>query len=137
MCIRDSIENDPDGEDVAFLIGQAETGVEMLIEDELINPIDAGTAEFTALQNIIFADRGSNPLRAQRDPETGELLVGDNPLTNSFVFDPNLALNFQTVSPGFLDQFDDTFAEWTADVTVDPALGIWSLETFAVEAPPA
>jgi len=121
--------------DMTLLVDQAEVGVERLIEREEIDPIDEGSAEFRALQYIILADRGSNPLREQTDPETGERLVGDNPFTNSFVFDPNLRRNFDTVSPGFLDQFDDTFAELTADVTVDPALGTWNIETFTVEPP--
>lgn len=133
-AIIDLFESDEEF-DLTFLDIQAQEGVEALIEEGLINPLEAGSVEFRALQNIILADRGSNPLRGETDPLTGESVVGDNPFTNSFVFDPNLARNFETVSPGFLSQFDGTFADLTADVTVDPTLGTWNTETFLIEAP--
>lgn len=133
-AIIDLFESDEEFE-IQFLADQAQEGVEALIEEGLINPLEPGSVEFLALQNIILADRGSNPLRGEVDPATGESVVGDNPFTNSFVLDPNLARNFETVSPGFLAQFDETFADFTADVTVDPTLGTWNTETFSIDEP--
>ena len=121
--------------DLGLLEEQAVEGVTSLIDNGLINELDSESIEFAALANIILTDRSSNPLRAEVDPQTGESVVGDNPFTSSFVFDPNLTRNFNTVSPGFLDQFNDTFTEFTADVAVASDLGTWNPETFAVDAP--
>ena len=114
---------------------QAEEAITQMIESGQITELDSGSTEFAALRNIVLADQGSNQLRAERDPATGESVVGNNPFTSSFLFDPNLRANFNTVSPGFLDQFNDTFAEFTEGVTVAADLGLWNPETFVVDAP--
>ncbi len=126
---------DVDNTTLPFLQEQAEQGISNLLEAGEIMELDDDSVEFSALLNIILADRGSNPLRAEIDPATGQPVVGDNPFTSSFVFDPNLRANFDTVSPGFLQQFDETFAEFTEGVTLDADLGLWNAETFTVDAP--
>jgi len=115
-----------------LLIEQAEIGVIELVEE---SELEIAPAESEALRNIILADRASNPLRAETDPATGESVVGDNPLSSSFVFDPNLQANFETVSPGFLAQFDEMFIDFTQDVSIAPGLGTWNPDTFSVDAP--
>ena len=97
--------------------------------------LESGSPEFIALRSMIIADQISNPLRAEIDPSTGQSVVGNNALTSSFIFNPDLAANFETVSPGFLAQFDETFAEFTNDVVVQGDLGVWDPMTFAITAP--
>ena len=119
--------------DLTVLRQQADEAIATLLANEEILPIETDSVEFRALSNIILADRTSNPLRAETDPATGEPLVGDNPFTSSFVFDPNLARNFEGVSPGFLEQFNETFADFTEGVMVASGLGTWNPETFVVD----
>ena len=121
--------------DINFLIDQADTAITGLVDSGQISALEDGSAELMALRYIILADRGSNPLRAETDPATGQSVVGDNPLTSSFVFDPNLRPNFDTVSPGFLEQFDETFNDFTQETLIAPDLGVWNLETFVIDAP--
>lgn len=128
-------DQDDESFNLDLLVEQAVEGATQLIETGQANELAPDSAEFAALTNIILADRTSNPLRAERDPTTGQSVVGDNPFTSSFVFDPNLAPNFNTVSPGFLEQFDETFAEFTAGTSVATNLGMWNSDSFLVEAP--
>ena len=121
--------------DINFLIDQADTAITGLVDSGQISALEDGSAELMARRYSILADRGSNPLRAETDPATGQSVVGDNPLTSSFVFDPNLRPNFDTVSPGFLEQFDETFNDFTQETLIAPDLGVWNLETFVIDAP--
>ena len=126
-------EDEDQSFDLSALRARIEEDVANLEANGEILPIEPGSVEFQALINIILADRASNPLRGERDPATGESLVGDNPFTSSFLFDPNLARNFNATRPGFLDQFNETFADFTEGVMVASGLGTWNTETFVVD----
>ena len=135
-AIVDFLDDQEDGEiTLSSLQDQAGESIAGLLATGQINELEEGSVEFNALRSIILADRGSNTLRAEIDPATGQSVVGDNPFTSSFVFDPNLRPNFDTVSPGFLDQFNETFAEFTEGTLVAADLGVWNAQTFTVDAP--
>ena len=129
------LEQEDETFQLASLADPAINSINEAIAAGEINPLEPDSVEFAALVNIVLSDQGSNPLRAERDPATGESVVATNPFTNSFVFDPNLARNFQTVQPGFLSSFDEPFRDFTVGVEVAADLGVWNPETFAIDAP--
>lgn len=121
--------------DLERLFAEGETDVIELFTTAQALELEAESPEFMALRNMIIADQISNPLRGEIDPSTGQSVVGNNALTSSFVFNPELARNFDTVSPGFLAQFDETFSEFTEDVSVQVDLGTWNPSTFVIDPP--